>query len=152
MNMDAIGAYSRDTVYGVLSQPFDPKTVVVNAHTPYDEPSEENTVVNYDSFMSTDKIPIANVFNAEKFEKLTPIGIYGNNTDDNDNVLEKNYLPSFSLSNLKSSDIVNNALKLGYSPNEALVIYNSNQAYKNSIYLTENPVKSLMECSYEAFV
>ena len=42
MEIESIGPYSPSTVYGQLSSPFEPKTVTVNAKTPYDKVDENS--------------------------------------------------------------------------------------------------------------
>ena len=135
------GGYSPDTVYGNLTAPFlydegkpGAFLIHINAHTPYDEPAESKAVSqsDYRQLVQNEKL-----FHIEDFVSIQSIGLQSEKFSQG--LVERaTYEPysaktvsSFSLSSLSKSDMVNNALKLGYSPNMALTVANAQRAYQN---------------------
>ena len=121
MSTEAIGTYSPDTVYGQLTSPFTPQKIKINAHTPYDKVDENES----------------KVFSREYFKgKPQAKMIYE--------------LPENENKNTKSSkDIVQNSLKRGYTPEQAVAVTKAQDAYKKSAVLTTDPTGVLSTCAYK---
>ena len=120
-----LAPYSPTTVYGQLTSPFTPKTVTINAHTPFDKVDETKS----------------KVFSREDFtgKPLTKI-IYSE--------LANNYLLEVEK---EDDNILKGVLTAGYSPKEAVTIKNANEAYKKSVVITNKAPEVLSKCSYKVF-
>lgn len=165
MEINSVGAYSPETVYGQLTSPFVPKTIVVNSKTPFDvvdENANSQEVYSRKYFKGKPypkiKFEVAPDNEEEKISPLSVKQTSSNNTkninkfgqlDENTNSLLNNaQISSFSISKLSSKDIVNSSLKLGYSAEEAVVIDNARKAYEKSLLITDNPAETLSACNY----
>ena len=176
MDIQSVGPYSPNTVYGEFTSPFTPKTVTMNVTTSYDEQVEEEEKAARN--ISTDDkyyIEEEEVFSKNYFSgKPIPKNKYGDmisnpldnnnlnvNTNNNDinkseekngiNSTEKNNtqeIQTFSSSKLESDSIVKRALRNGYSNDEAVVINKAREAYKKNGIITKDPVNALNTCSY----
>ena len=154
MSIDAVsGAYSRDVVYGQLTSPFVPKqlNVKINAHTPYDKQQNDNGAVSLSNFVGDRLSTTLMDFYSDKEDDYS-FGIQSNLLN-NDFIKTTEYPPKstvsgFSASSLSSKDIVSGALKSGYSAQQAMVISRAQNAYKNSVGITNNPIKSFSTRSY----
>lgn len=152
MEINTSGAYSPDIVYGQLTYPFKPAAITINAHTPYDktENTDENTAVSLKDFRGN--------ISSFKYEK-----------DDNDDYqfgIDNGYKPttvnsgseapefppksvkSFSASNYSNKDIVQGAIKKGYSYDRAVVIAKAQKAYQTSAGITNDPISALNERTF----
>ena len=139
-----LAPYSPTTVYGQLTSPFTPKTVTINAHTPFDKVDETKS----------------KVFSREDFtgKPLTKI-IYSelaNNyllevEKEDDNILNNYDVSSFSISEFSNDNILKGVLTAGYSPKEAETIKMANEAYKKSVVITNKAPEVLSKCSYKVF-
>ena len=155
MEMESIRAYSPDIVYGQLTSPFTPKQITINAHTPYGKVSEEESQVfsrehfaarpqarmlyelpDYDDYFYGIKYENKQAA-AEKFEEEKDVSMPE--------------VAGFSASSASSKDIVQNSLKNGYSPAEAIAIRDARNAYKNSATLTKDPISALSSRSFRVF-
>ncbi len=161
MTVEAIGAYSRDVVYGQLTYPFTPKQIKVNAHTQYDKVNETDSSVSNSAIVRkaaegtgvTTKIQTQKDFDEIKNLNSSKYLTAKTNSEKEEKEEKPEFPPkslvgTFAASSLSSYDIVSNSLKKGYSVKEALVISRANDAYKNSAVGTKNAVKSLSTRTY----
>ena len=149
MDLQAVGAYSPDVVYGQLSSPFEPKQFHINAHTPYDKVDEtENKAVSRESFLQYNKTKMKVKIGDDNDRyglKYPP-----EKKEDSEETTTKNDINYFSYSTTKKSkDIVSKSLKNGYSVEQAITMAKAEKAYKNGVMQTNNAVKSLSQCSYK---
>ena len=135
MSTEAIGAYSPDTVYGQLTSPFTPQKIKINAHTPYDKVDENES----------------KAFSREYFKgKPQAKMIYELPENENKNKEENSVeVTSFQASTTSSKDIVQNSLKHGYTPEQAVAVTKAQDAYKKSAILTTDPTGVLSTCAYK---
>ena len=135
MSTEAIGAYSPDTVYGQLTSPFTPQKIKINAHTPYDKVDENES----------------KAFSREYFKgKPQAKMIYELPENENKNKEENSVeVTSFQASTTSSKDIVQNSLKRGYTPEQAVTVTKAQDAYKKSAVLTTDPTGVLSTCAYK---
>ena len=152
MSTDAIGAYSKDTVYGQLTapflygnenKPFNP--VHINAHTPLDEPQEAKTTTLNDFRQNVVKDKL---FHEEDFVNTEALGMKTDAVEQD--LLKKSVnsdfppetVSNFTASSLSKSDIVNGAIKNGYSPSQAMTVAKANVAYAKSLV---NPTSNVVD-------
>lgn len=150
MSTEAISAYSPDTVYGQLTSPFTPKQITINAHTPYDKVDEnESKVFSREHFKGKPQAKM--IYELPEKENNFDASKYTPKTDSESDT--KNTTPvevsAFQASNVSSKDMVQNALKRGYSTTEAVAVTKAQNAYKKSAILTDNPTGVLSTCSYK---
>lgn len=144
---EAIAPYSPTTIYGQLTSPFTPKTVTINAHTPYDKVDEEKSeVFSRDYFKGKPQAKIAYEL-PEVNQEFPP----KNTVSDAESDKKPVELTPFSASSASSSDIVQSSLKRGYTPQEAVALKDAQNAYKNSAVMTKDPTGTLSTCSYRVF-
>ena len=140
--------------YGQLTYPFTPKNIVINAHTPYDNESDEDKSVPIATYVQDH--PNVKLKNKDLQKEVKGVGLVKNvynvkkeeDDDDGTQNFSKMSVSSFSASTLSSKDIVSNALKKGYSPEQAATIGKAKKAYENSFLVTKNPVKTLSTRTY----
>ena len=142
MSTDAIGAYSKDTVYGQLTAPFiyennnrNAYRIHINAHTPLDEPQEEKAVSlnDFRQNVSTDRL-----FKIEDFVETEVLGMKSEAVTQGlvhtiNNEFPPKNVSSFSASELSKSDIVKGAIKSGYKPHQAILMARANAEYSKNI-------------------
>ena len=153
MSIDSIGAYSPEKVYGQLTRPFKPDMVKINAHTPYDKEKTENTTPTnalYDTIGKKTNLKDEYKNIQDKVEVDT-IGIKINKDESDETEKDKNNanIAAFSKSTLSKKDFVNNALKQGYSAQEAAVIDRAQKAYEKSATVGKDPIKALKEKTFK---
>ena len=165
MSIENLAPYSPTTVYGQLTSPFTPKTITINAHTPYDkvdESTDESKVYSRAYFEG--KPQARNVYDGiYEYESYypddfppKPSNINSNNNSFNSQDVQttkKNSqeLSSFSVSSYSDNQILKGALTQGYSVNESVVIQNAYNAYQRSALITKNAPEVLSTCSYRVF-
>lgn len=172
MEIDSLGPYSPDTVYGQLSSPFTPKSITINSHTPYDK-IEDGFVpkaFSREYFKSKPQAKLS--FEIEEQDKNDILNVVSNKTQNsyqnqldnqlnngliNNNLIgnnkENEFPPSgiiaFQASSLSSKDIVQNSLKQGYSPTGAVNVDNARKAYEKNILMNGNFAETLSTRSYK---
>ena len=139
------GAYSPDIVYGQLTSPFQPPAVHINAHTPYDK-DEDNSAVTLKDFRGN----VSSFKYAKEDDEAYSFGIETNFKPNSvDFGQEKPEFPpksvkSFSASEVPSNkDIVQGAIKNGYSYDQALLVAKTQKAYSTSVGITNDPIGAL---------
>lgn len=163
MEINTVGAYSADKIYGFLTSPFVPKTITVNSNTPFDQADEENIMPEVFSRKDFEGKPYPKIkfdIGNDENKKTSPLTVktkrneqsnalqFNNQDEEKNNLANKLEISSFSISKLSSKDIVNSSLKLGYSADEAVIIDNARKAYEKSLLITDNPAETLSNCSY----
>lgn len=169
MEIDSLGPYSPDVVYGQLSSPFTPKAVTINSHTAYDKiedrfvpkvfsrghfKSKPQAKLNFE--LENDTNDKKDGLNAVQNQLKSPYEELVNNNLINNNVInnKENEFPpaaitAFQASSLSSKDIVQNSLKQGYTPAEAVHVNNARKAYEQSILGKENFAETLSTRSFK---
>ena len=152
MEIDTSGAYSADKVYGQLTSPFIPKNIKINAHTPYDAEEEQASAVSLKDFRTNiSKLKYENNGDEYKFgiqEKKEDEAVTSEIKLGVENS-QNSTLDSFSASSLSNKDIVNGAIKRGYSYEQAVVIAKAQKAYESSAVVTNDPIGALNERSFQ---
>lgn len=149
MSTEAIGAYSPDTVYGQLTSPFTPQKIKINAHTPYDKVDEnESKVFSREYFKGKPQAKMIYELpeNENKNKDFPP---KFDNKDDKNKEENSVEVTSFQASTTSSKDIVQNSLKHGYTPEQAVAVTKAQDAYKKSAILTTDPTGVLSTCAYK---
>lgn len=157
MSTEAIGAYSPDTVYGQLTSPFTPQKIKINAHTPYDKVDENKSkVFSREHFKGKPQAKMIYELPEDKnsvniANKEFPPKYNGNKVENNKDTEEKTTIDvtTFQASKASSKDIVQNSLKHGYTPEQAVAINKAQEAYKKSAILTKDPAATLSTRSYK---
>ena len=155
METEAIAPYSPTTIYGQLTSPFTSRQITINAHTPFDEvDKEQSQVFSREHFQGKPQARMAyeisgneSVIIGINYENGQPSGSNSNNETE----MKAIEVSAFSASQTSSRDIVNNSLKYGYSPAEAIIIRDAQNAYRNSAIITDDPVGALNSRSYRVF-
>lgn len=150
MSIESVGAYSPNTVYGQLTMPFTNKPVHINAHTPLDE-ENGNTVLTRKSFYNNQSQGMVSIEDIRDIQSLklddslkVDIGI---------KMLE-DFPPEPGVGVFQQSiytggsGVVFDALKSGYTGNQAITFGNAHTAYKNAMTFGNNPVKSLLSTNF----
>lgn len=165
MSIENLAPYSPTTIYGQLTSPFTPKTITINAHTPYDkvdETTEESEVYSRAFFEGKPQARIAyqDISQYEPlYEDFPPDisdikkNVPNVNTDVNSTAKPQSNteLSSFSASSYSDNSILRGALTHGYSVDESVVIQNAYNAYQRSALMTRNAPETLSTCSYKVF-
>ncbi len=139
-----LAPYSPSAVYGQLTSPFTPKTITINAHTSFDKVEKtESRVFNRTDFTGKPQTKII-------YSKLSNNYLLEVEPED-DNILSYSDVSSFSISEFSNDNILKGVLISGYSPKEAVIIKNANEAYKKSVILTNKAPEVLSKCSYKVF-
>ena len=148
MSIEAIGGYSPDIVYGNLTYPFTPKNITINAHTPFDSDKDtEAKAVTYNNFRRYTKLK-TKLYDHKDDDYTVGIKIPSSNEDENKDIDLSASVNGFSASKYSAKDIVNGAIKRGYSAQQAAAIYKAQKAYSTSVGVTKDPVKALSSRSY----
>ena len=165
MSIENLAPYSPTTIYGQLTSPFTPKTITINAHTPYDkvdETTEESEVYSRTFFEGKPQARIA-YHDISQYEPLyedfppdisdIKKNVPNVNTDVNSTAKPQSNteLSSFSASSYSDNSILRGALTHGYSVDESVVIQNAYNAYQRSALMTRNAPETLSTCSYKVF-
>ena len=153
MSTEAIGTYSRDTVYGHLTYPFLNGGVKINAHTPYDKvDNTQSKAVSMKDFVNTKRTKLAvDMDSINNYEENLSSSLkldFLEKDSEKTQEFPPTTVSSFSASSLSSKDIVGNALKNGYSTSQAVTISNANKAYKTSVVISKTPIEALSTRSY----
>ena len=148
MEPEAIAPYSPTTIYGQLTSPFTPKAVTINAHTPFDKVDEEEQpqVFSREYFQGRPQTRI--VYELPQTEINIDFSRYVPSSEETKREYTPQEVAAFSASSISSSDIVQQSLQRGYSPEQAVAVRNAQEAYKKSAILTDNPAQVLSTCSY----
>ncbi len=156
MEPEAIAPYSPTTIYGQLTSPFTPKQITINAHTPYDKVTEDESsqVFSRGHFQARPQARM--VYELPENDDYVYGIKYENKVNNSENQEDEKEIPpsevaAFSVSRASSKDIVQNSLKYGYSPTEAIAIRDAQNAYKNSATLTNDPIGALSSRSFRVF-
>lgn len=150
MSIEQIQPYSPDTVYGHLTMPFLDKPVHINAHTPLDE-EDENTVLNRGSFynnLTQGKVSVEDIRDVASLKLddslKVDIGIK----------LAQDFPPEPSVAVFQASKytngtgVVNDALKMGYTGQEAIKFGHAYNSYRNAMVVGENPAHSIIGTNF----
>jgi hypothetical protein len=155
MSIESIGVYSPNTIYGELTRPFvgeNEKPVIINSHTEFDEEAVE-TVLTKDSFYNNQskmQVSIEDIREMKGLElnegivsKVGPEVVQ--------DFSSKNEVPAFQLSTFKNgTGVVFEALKNGYTANNAVVFGKAHEAYANALKLDfTDTVKSLVGTNFK---
>ena len=150
MSIEQVQPYSPDTVYGNLTMPFLDKPVHINAHTPIDE-EDGNTVLNRGSFynnLTQGKVSVEDIRDMNSLQLddclKVDIGIK----------VAKDFPPEPSVAVFQAStysngsDVVKDALKMGYTGPESIKFGNAYNSYRNAMVLGNNPVQTLINTNF----
>ena len=142
MSTENLAPYSPTTVYGQLTSPFTPKTISINAHTPFDKVDKTESGAFSREFFEIKpqtKLIYTELSNNYLYEVENEELEFYKNTN----------VSNFSVSEFSKDKYLNGTLNSGYSPKETATINKVNEAYKKSALFAKNGTDILSKCSYK---
>lgn len=126
MSTENLAPYSPTTVYGQLTYPFTPKTISINAHTPFDKVDKTESEAFSREFFEIKpqtKLIYTELSNNYLYEvENEELELY-NSSD----------ISRFSVSEYSKDNYLNGMLSKDYSPKEMAAMKKVNDAYKMSL-------------------
>lgn len=149
MSIEALGGNSQENEHVWLKNPFTPKQITLNSHTPLDEQQDDKAVTQKD-FIGKYRSTKAAVYKAD--EDKYSFGMKNGTNEKEDEavkfessseMIENSKVGSFQASNLSAKDIVSGRMKRGDSVDEAYTAYKTQKAYETSVGKSKSPIHDL---------